>query len=305
MRLLGIMSLALALSACDTSTPSDTHTQSNAEPAAPVEKATETNTQTRITAILENQSETHKTRHTYRHPAETLTFFGIEPGMTVVEFLPGDGWYSQLLVPLLGKEGTLIGVDYDATMWPNFDWVNADFIANRGKWAGEWSAKFSTWSADDAASASAATVSTVDPSFHGQADSVLFIRAMHNMARFEDKGQFLSDALAASYTLLKPGGTVGIVQHQAPEAHSEEWASGAKGYLKKSAIKQAMQNAGFEFVAESNINENQLDQPGEDDVVWRLPPALYTSKDNEELQAQFKAIGESNRMTLLFKKPEE
>jgi predicted methyltransferase len=85
---------------------------------------------------------------------------------------------------------------------------------------------------------------------------------------------------------------------------SDEFADGSHGYLKKSFVIAAAENAGFEFVDESDINANPADQPGEDDIVWRLPPTFATSADNPELRAELAAIGESNRMTLRFRKPE-
>jgi predicted methyltransferase len=96
---------------------------------------------------------------------------------------------------------------------------------------------------------------------------------------------------------------VGIVQHQARENTSDEWASGRNGYLKKSFIIGIMDEAGFDLIGSSDINKNDLDQPSETDIVWRLPPSLATSKDDPVLKSQLEAIGESNRMTLLFRKP--
>ena len=84
----------------------------------------------------------------------------------------------------------------------------------------------------------------------------------------------------------------------------DDWANGANGYLKKQFVIDQVEAAGFEFVAESAINVNDKDQPTTEDIVWRLPPTLMTSRDNEELKAQYLEVGESNRMTLKFRKPE-
>ena len=135
------------------------------------------------------------------------------------------------------------------------------------------------------------------------ADAVLLIRAMHNLARFESRGGYLSAAIQNTFDILKPGGVVGIVQHQARDQMPDEWADGSKGYLKKSFVVDLMREAGFELVEESDINQNPKDQPNTEDIVWRLPPNLTTSKDNEELRKSMELIGESNRMTLKFKKP--
>jgi len=126
---------------------------------------------------------------------------------------------------------------------------------------------------------------------------------MHNLANFEEKGGYMTAALADSFTVLKPGGTLGIVQHQARDDMSDEFAAGGNGYLKKAFVIDAAQRAGFEFVAESDVNTNPKDQPTEEDIVWRLPPSLATSSDDPELKAILEAVGESNRMTLKFRKP--
>ena len=136
----------------------------------------------------------------------------------------------------------------------------------------------------------------------GTADAVILIRAMHNLARFESQGGYLSQMLADIHAVLKDGGIVGIVQHRAPDAAADDWANGARGYLKQSFVTQKMTEAGFELVATSDINLNPKDNPGAEDVVWRLPPSLVTSRENEELKKQYQEIGESSRMTLLFKK---
>ncbi|MGB1139665.1 MAG: methyltransferase, partial [Halioglobus sp.] len=104
------------------------------------------------------------------------------------------------------------------------------------------------------------------------------------------------------HAMLADDGLVGVVQHRAPESATDEWADGSSGYLKQSAVIQMFNDAGFELVAESDINANPKDQPGADDIVWRLPPSLRGSKDNPERAAAMQAIGESDRMTLLFRK---
>lgn len=254
--------------------------------------------------VLDAQSDATKARYQFRHPKETLEFFGIKPGMTVVEVLPGEGWYSQILTPYLGESGHLIGVDYDIDMWQNFDWVNDGFLESRKQWPNEWTEKAATWGGDTGAKASAYTLSEIPEDLNGKVDAVLFIRALHNMYRFEAQGEHFTRTLEKTLQLLKPGGIVGIVQHQASEDKTDDWADGSHGYLKQSLLRARMEQAGFEFVAESAINANPADVPGDNDSVWRLPPSLSDSKDDEELRQQYVNIGESNRMTLLFRKPE-
>lgn len=253
----------------------------------------------RLVAATEGVSSEHKARYADRHPVETLRFLGIKPGSTVVEALPGGGWYSQILLPYLGEEGRLIGVDYSADMWPHFGgFATPAFIEGRKKWPAEWTADAKTWS-DVGAKPSAYTFTSMPADLEGKADAVLFIRALHNLARFEDKGGYLTQALAETHRVLKPHGIVGIVQHAMDESVPDEWAKGDRGYLKRSFLMAVMDKAGFDFVAESDVNKNPKDKPKEGDVVWRLPPSLNTDESQKAANA---AIGESNRVTLLFKK---
>lgn len=299
------IALAASLTACDRQESAPVTTDTAAVDVSTAAKITPpVATQASLDEILAAQSEETKARYQYRHPKETLEFFGIKPGMTVVELLPGDGWYSQILVPYLGQEGRLIGVDYDIDLWSKFDWAKPEFIESRKKWPDEFTEKAKTWAGDHGADTSAYLLSDVPEDLNGKVDAVLFIRALHNFSRFENQGSHLTQMLAKTKDLLKPGGTVGIVQHQASEDRDDAWADGSRGYLKKSAVIAQMEKAGFELVAESAINENAADVPGDDDIVWRLPPGLYTSQDNAELRQQYQQIGESNRMTLLFRKPE-
>ena len=131
------------------------------------------------------------------------------------------------------------------------------------------------------------------------------MRAMHNVSRFEDAGGYMTQAVSDAYRMLKPGGVVGVVQHRAPEGEPDEWAMGSNGYVKESRVIDAFEAGGFELLKTSEINANPKDVPRaeNDDAVWRLPPTLGTSRDNPDLKAEMEAIGESDRMTLVFRKP--
>jgi len=252
---------------------------------------------------LNSQPEEVQARYKYRHPQETLEFFGIEPGMTVVEGLPGGGWYTKLLLPYLGKDGHLVGADYALEIWPNFPFGTEEFVETRRTWTTDWTADAEGWRDEDSATIAAFVFGSMPASMAGTADAVFFARVLHNLANFEEEGGFLTAALADVYTVLKPGGTFGVVQHQARDEMSDEFADGSHGYLKKAFVIAAAEQAGFEFVAESDMNANAKDRPSAEDIVWRLPPTLATSADNAELKATMEAIGESNRMTLKFRKP--
>lgn len=250
----------------------------------------------RLDAVMAAQSDETKARYQYRHPKETLQFFGIEPGMTVLEALPGGGWYTRILLPYLGEEGHLIGVDYPADIWPKFEWASKEFIEGRLNWPKTWPGEVAGWNIDDSAKVSAYSFGNLPQELNGKVDAALFIRALHNMARFDDEGGYLTAALKETYQALKPGGTLGIVQH----ATDDKDVTAATGYLERDWLVKRVEAAGFKLVDESDINANPKDKA--DGIVWRLPPSLNTSKDDEELRKKYLAIGESNRMTLKFVK---
>ncbi len=258
---------------------------------------------TRLASVLAAQPEETQARYPYRHPQQTLEFFGIEPGMTVVEALPGGGWYTKILLPYLGSDGQLIGADYAREMYPLFGFFSEEQLKAKDTWSADFTADAKEWAGDDGARASAFVFGSMPDELKGTADAVLFIRALHNLARFEAEGGYLTAALSNAYDALKPGGIAGVVQHHARDGMPDDWASGRNGYLKRDFLVERMKEAGFELVASSDINVNEKDQPTEEDFVWRLPPSLATSKEDPELKAKMIAVGESNRMTLKFRKP--
>lgn len=253
-----------------------------------------------LVAVTQSQPAEHQARYVARHPVETLEFFGIKQGDTVVEALPGEGWYSKILLPYLGAEGRLIAVDYSLSMWPEFGgFATPEFIAQRKAWPAQFAVDAKTWGGPNGAKGEAYTFADMPAELTGKVDAVLFIRALHNLARFDAKGNYLKQALAETYRVLKPNGIVGIVQHAMTEDKPDAWADGSRGYLKRSMLISTMTAAGFEFVGESDINKNPKDNPQADDNVWRLPPSL---SGTEEQKSKNRAIGESNRVTLLFRK---
>ncbi len=283
-----IATAALALFACSRETT----------PPAEAPSASE-----RLQAVLDAQPDEIKARYPYRHPKETLEFFDIRPGMTVVDTLPGEVWYSGLLLDYLGPEGRVIGADYSPAMWTLFGDYAPD-PAEKAEWPETFVARMQARRGEGSAEVAAFQYGALPEELHGTADVVLVIRALHHFMRLEDQGGYLTQALTDIRNVLKPGGIVGVVQHRAPEDSSDAWAKGDNGYIKQSAVIAAFENAGFELVDTSEINANPKDQPTEQDFVWRLPPTLATSRDNPELRAQMEAIGESDRMTLKFRKPQ-
>ena len=273
------------------------------EPAASTEPAAQAqpSASEKLDTILAAQPEETKARYAHRHPKEMLEFFGVEPGMTVVDTLPGDFWYTGLLLDYLGPEGKVIAADYSAEMWKQFGEYSPD-PKEKVNWPADYVAKIEPTRTDGDAAIAAFQYGSVPDDMAGTADVVLMVRAIHHFMRLEDKGGYMTKALADANKLLKPGGIVGVEQHRAPEGNSDKWATGDQGYVKQSAVVAAFEKAGFELVEESEINANPKDKPTEKEFVWRLPPTLATSQKDPALKAQMEAIGESDRMTLKFRK---
>jgi predicted methyltransferase len=252
----------------------------------------------KLQTILQQQSEAVQARYPSRNPLETLRFFGLKPGMTVMEVLPYSGWYTKIIAPYLGKNGHIIAGDYPVDMWQHFDWASEAYIQERVKDTAAFPEKIKQWVPTDTPAASAYTFGNMPASLNGTVDTVLFIRALHNLARFNKEHQFLDKSLNDAYRVLKPGGLVAVVQHQTIAKN----ADGGNGYLNYEELVASMAKAGFSLARESDINKNPKDQPGKDEYVWRLPPSLDVPEGNEALKQKYQAIGESNRMTLVFKK---
>lgn len=280
--------------------PEPPASQPTAEPGEP-----ETD---RLAEVLEAQPDEVQQRYDERHPQATLSFFGIEPGMTVVEALPGGGWYTRILLPYLGADGRLIGANYPLDLWPNFEFASEEFLADIQDWVETFPSDAAMWCDRSCADVDAFWLGSLPDEMQGTADAVLFIRALHNLARFQNAGvdDYLDEALADAFAALAPGGVLGIVQHEARADMPDDWADGSNGYLKKSFVVEKAEAAGFVLEAESDVNANPDDRPTADDYVWRLPPSLSVpddAEDPEALRAEYTAIGESNRMTLRFRKP--
>src|SRR5918994_6105726 len=175
MRNLLILFSALVFWGCDETPPPGPEPIAPAEYAPAAEEArqasgTAQTASRRINAILEAQPGEVKARYKYRHPKETLEFFGIRPGMTVVEALPSEGWYSQILVPYLGKDGRLIGANYAQAMWPEFGFFEQDFIDSMETWTTDWPKEAEAWRGGDGATVQAFEFGSMPNELAGQAD---------------------------------------------------------------------------------------------------------------------------------------
>ena len=251
--------------------------------------------------VVAARSDEDKARDSARHPVETLEFFQVTPGMTVAEALPGAGWYTNILANYLGPKGTLYGINYPDSMWPMFDGAKDEWVAERIAGTAKFPELVKSFT-DNGIRTAGFTFSTVPADVVGTVDRVLLIRALHNINRFESKAGTRSQALAAVRSMLKDDGMVGVVQHRLAVPDQASGTDGSRGYLWEAEVIQAFEEAGFELVATSEINANPADRPGPEDTVWRLPPSLATSKEDAALRAKMQAIGESDRMTLLFRK---
>ena len=299
MRIFTALLASLLLLGCTDNEPSATTATSAPEQS----DGSAMTTQPSLSDVLAAQPEQTQARYEHRNPAQTLEFFGIEPGMTVMEALPGGGWYSKILLPYLGDEGALIGANYTTSMRRLFGFYTEEQLQQGETWTTDWPAKAAAWTQEANTPVSGFIFGSLPQNMTKSADAVMFIRALHNLARFEDQGGFLTAALNDAYNILKPGGVVGVVQHAIAETAPDDWAKGNRGYLKQSFVIAQMEQAGFIFEEASAINANPKDKPQDGDVVWRLPPVLSGSKDNPDQAAMMQAIGESNRMTLRFRKP--
>lgn len=277
-----------------------------AESASQAAEALEPTPSERLDAVLAAQPDDARARYEFRHPKETLTFFGIEPGMTVMEGLPGGGWYTKILVDYLGEDGGIIGANYALDMYRLFSWMSEERLAKETNWIDTFPQEAKQWAGSQDFDVEAFYFGSLPDALAGTADAAVLIRALHNPARFQNAGEgpFLDNVLANTFEVLKPGGVLGIVQHHARDDMPDEFADGSRGYLRKDFVIAQVEEAGFEFVAESDVNANPADRPAAEDVVWRLPPSYSGSRDDPEKKAAVDEIGESNRMTLRFVKPE-
>lgn len=227
-------------------------------------------------------------RDQYRHPAETLAFFGVEPGMTIVDFMPSGGWYTRILVPYLGEGGHYIGLN------PNIGPDASAYQARMRDTANILPVQVQEWTGGTGAKSTGANVGSLPEELAGTADRVLIFREIHNMFRFN----WLYDSLRESRRLLKEDGLLGIVQHRARPEAPASYTDGNKGYMREQDVIGLIEAHGFELVARSEINANPRDTADWPAGVWALPPVLRTGQDEE----RYRAIGESDRMTLLFRK---
>lgn len=245
-----------------------------------------TRTELAAAVAAPTRTATNVERDKYRHPAETLAFFGVKPTDKVVEIWPGAGWYTEILAPYLRDRGQLtvvspsgrpsegIAKKLDANPAAYGKVLRANFPSNLGG----------------------------TPPAPGSADVVVTFRNVHNWRMgymAADKADYSEAAFREIFAMLKPGGVLGIEDHRMPE-NMDSAKEMSSGYIKVSTIKALAAKAGFQFAGESQVNANARDTHDYPKGVWTLPPT-FAEKDVD--RAKYAAIGESDRMTLKFVKP--
>ena len=243
-------------------------------------------------ALAHDRRAADRARDEWRHPAETLAFFQIEPGMTVVDYMPAGGWYSRVLIPYLGENGTYIGLNPELD-----DSLTGYWDMYRGT-AEKLPAQAQEWTGGEGARVIGANTNDVPEELHGTADRFLIFREVHNMRRFG----WLHDSLVMARNLLKDDGLLGVVQHRAKADAPAAYVLGDNGYQREQDVIALFQAHGFELVERSEINANPKDPANWETGVWTLPPGYRGAGEDAARRAELDAIGESDRMTLLFRK---
>ena len=218
-------------------------------------------------------------RDKYRNPKQTLTYFGVKPTDTVVELWPGGGWYTEVLAPYLAGGGSLAVIPPAG----NYDQRIRAKIAGNPVYGAVQVATFNSGQPTSLAAASA--------------DVVLTFRNVHSW--LDSDAPIADQVFAEAFRVLKPGGTLGVVEHRLPE-EAEDARQLTSGYVKVSTVRRLAEAAGFQFVEASEINANPKDTKDYAEGVWTLPPSLRLGEKDRE---KYLAIGESDRMTLKFVKP--
>jgi len=237
----------------------------------------------------DHRSDVSRARDAYRHPRETLMFLGLRDDMTVVEIWPGGhGWYTEILAPVLRARGRLYAAQWDPALQSQY--VQSNLAAFRDQLA----ARPEIYDKVVVTVLAASGEHRIAPP--GSADLVLTFRNVHNWMA----AGWAPQAFAQMYAVLKPGGILGVVEHRGNPATPQD-PKAASGYVNEETVTELARAAGFELLASSEINANPNDTKDYEAGVWSLPPT-YRLRDKD--RGRYAAIGESDRMTLKFVKPD-
>lgn len=277
-----IAAATLLLVACGGSEPDGAAGQG--EPAAAPEPAPPAGPSLADVVAGDHRSADNIARNVSRHPVETLEFFGIEPGMRVIEIWPAGGWYTEIIAPYLQANGTYVAAHWD----PDSE---IEFIANGVK---KYQDKLAQ--RPDLYSDSEMTVLMPPDNWDlGPAESADMVVTFRNIHNWMPRG-FAAEMFVKIYAALKPGGVLGVVEHRGnPDVPQDETAK--SGYVNQDYAIAMAEAAGFKLVATAEINANPKDTKDYENGVWTLPPTLRAGDDEK-----WREIGESDRFTLKFVK---
>ncbi|MGE5952287.1 MAG: class I SAM-dependent methyltransferase [Qipengyuania vulgaris] len=234
-----------------------------------------------------------RARDQFRNPAATLEFFGVEPTMTVAEYGPGGGWYTRVLAPYVTPAGRYIAFQPDSDGEAYRD--RAQEVRAKG-WTERFVESLAGMAGVVAGNATAFEIDEMPEELAGTVDRVLIFRSMHGL----NNGNQADTVLKAARKMLKDDGMVGVVQHRAPEGASyDDYGAQQRGYMRVQDVVAIFEAAGFELAATSEINANPKDPANWEGGVWMMPPTLA---GDDAMDARTRDLGESDRMTLLFKK---
>jgi predicted methyltransferase len=259
------------------------------QPQAPTTAPAEADPAPSLASVLagDQRSAENRARDPYRHPRETLEFFGLRPDMRVIEIWPANGWYTEILAPYLRDRGRYIAAHWDPDAKPEF--IRASVKAFRDKLA----ARPELYSKAEVVVLAPPEKTTMAPP--ESVDMVLTFRNIHNwMASGQAENMF-----AAMYRVLKPGGVLGVVEHRAGTDKPQD-PRARSGYVREDYAIALAGKAGFALEAASEINANPRDTRDYPGGVWTLPPTLREGARDRD---RYLAIGESDRFTLRFRKP--
>lgn len=237
----------------------------------------------------DHRSDAYKARNPYRHPAQTLDWFGIRDDLTVVEIFPGGGgWYTEILAPYLRDNGEFYAASFDSEAGVEY------YRRNHLQYLDKLAAQPHLYDKVNVIEFGPPNKPELQPA--GQADMVLTFRNVHNWLNNDSAEQ----VFAAMFEVLRPGGILGLVTHRGAEHMvGKEWSK--KGYVAEAEVIRLAEQAGFRFVDKTDINANPRDTRDYPKGVWTLPPVYRLGAED---RGKYAAIGESDRMTVKFMKPE-
>jgi len=248
----------------------------------------------------DHRSDANIARNAWRHPVGPLTFLGVKDGMTVMEIWPGGGWYTEILAPAIRHHGQFIVAGYDTDV--------PDQPAYRYRLQMELLDKFAA-RPDLYDQVATVPYSPPESASLGDPDSIDLILTFRNTHGWIGDG--IADSVFAEFArVLKPGGILGIVQHRAEDG-ADPAKSAESGYVSEAAVIGYAKRAGLYLEARSEVNANPADSRDHAGGVWSLPPGLGLCREIEDeaeaaaCNSKYQAIGESDRMTLRFRKPIE